>query len=437
MSLWKRGNQYWIDVVVRGQRYREPLGVSDIREARKLEKDRIVEFSKRQADPAGRRRTFGSLTITAAVTAYIQDRRAQVSGRMLKYWTENGRRLVAVLGDVKLKSLSIEHVTLYQNQRVDEGRAPRTINGELSVLRQLLRHARLWYLFEEDYRALKNTKPPVGQALTDEEQHRLFAAGQSRPDWIFAYVATALSFYCGLRACEIKGLQWKHVDFNRARIQIRRSKTPAGWRDPSLNAACVQAMRQLWSRATQLGFTEPNHFLFAWQGRGHELDPTRPMASWRTAWRSLRTAAGLPHVRFHDGRHTALTRLCEAGQPDWVIQAQMGHVSPSMMKTYSHIRRKALDGAAKALEPTFALEFPKHEARPREKGRYRPFAAAAATSHVTVASQADDLDREFREISKEIGSSGWIRTSNPPVNSRTFPDSRATFRNFNPLITCL
>lgn len=90
------------------------------------------------------------------------------------------------------------------------------------------RSTRVWYRFEEDYRALKNTKPPVGQALTDEEQQRLFAAAQSRPDWIFAYVATALSFYSGMRACEIKGLQWKHVDFERARIQIRRSKTPAG-----------------------------------------------------------------------------------------------------------------------------------------------------------------------------------------------------------------
>src|SRR6476620_4928355 len=75
------------------------------------------------------------------------------------------------------------------------------------------------------------------------------------------------------------------------------------------------------------------------------------MTSWRSAWRSLRKAAGLNDVRFHDGRHTALTRLAEAKQADWVIQAQMGHVSPSMMKTYSHVRREALDAAAAALEP--------------------------------------------------------------------------------------
>jgi Phage integrase family len=200
------------------------------------------------------------------------------------------------------------------------------------------------------------------------------------------------------------------VDFERARIQIRRSKTPAGWRDPSLNEACVQALRELWSRANELGFARPEYFLFLYHRRNKEIDPTRPMEAWRTAWRSLRAAADLSHVRFHDGRHTALTRLCEAGQPDWVIQAQMGHVSPSMMKTYSHIRRLALDGAAKSLEPTFALEFQKPEERPREKGRYVAFAAPpepAPASHVTVVSQSDDLDCEFRKFAKDFGSEHW------------------------------
>jgi len=54
------------------------------------------------------------------------------------------------------------------------------------------------------------------------------------------------------------------------------------------------------------------------------------MTSWRTAWRSMRTAAGLSDVRFHDGRHTAITTLAEKGLPDWVIQAQVGHVAPEM-----------------------------------------------------------------------------------------------------------
>jgi integrase len=207
-------------------------------------------------------------------------------------------------------------LTEYQNARRDQGRAPKTINSELSVLRQVLKHAKLWYRFTDEYKPLKNTKPPAGQALSDEDQVRLFEAAKSNPDWFFAYVAATLDFFCGLRACEIKALQWKHISFEERRLSIRRSKTPAGWRDPSLNHICLEALHELHNRARPLGFAKPEHFLFPWHGQLKKLDPTRPMTSWRTAWRSLRKAAGLPHVRFHDGRHTALTRLAEKGVPD-------------------------------------------------------------------------------------------------------------------------
>jgi integrase len=169
---------------------------------------------------------------------------------------------------------------------------------------------------------------------------------------MYAYTAATLSFYCGLRACEIKGLRWQDIDLTNRLLHVRRSKTPAGWRSPTLNATCVDVLQHLHDDATKLGFTEPDHFVVPWHGLGRRLDPTRAMTTWRTAWRSMRKAAGLVHVRFHDGRHTAITTLAEKGLPDWVIQAQVGHVAPEMMKTYSHIRRQALNQAADALEPS-------------------------------------------------------------------------------------
>ena len=100
------------------------------------------------------------------------------------------------------------------------------------MLRQLLKHGKLWYRFTDDYKALKNTKPPAGQALTDDDQARLFAMAKSNPSWYFAYVAATLDFFCGLRACEIKGLQWKHISWQDRRLSVRRSKTPGGMARP-------------------------------------------------------------------------------------------------------------------------------------------------------------------------------------------------------------
>jgi integrase len=319
-----------------------------------------------------------------------------------------GDSSAAFFGDTPLRKISPAKLTEYQNSRRDLGRAPKTVNSELSVLRQLLKHAKLWYRFAEDYKALKNTKPSVGQALTDAEQARLFEVAKANPAWFFAYVAAVLDFFCGLRACEIKGLQWKHIFWEDRHLSVRRSKTPAGWRDPSLNDTCVEALRELHTRADRLGFSDREHFLFPWHGQRKQLDPTRPMTSWRSAWRSLRKAAGLPHVRFHDGRHTALTRLAEKGVADWVIRAQFGHVSPAMMAVYSHVRRKALDEAAKALEPDVA---PTPEpADPLTKNEW-------VTSHVT----RDHVTRRNKVIRfpKESGGPSRTRTCDLLVRSQT------------------
>ena len=104
------------------------------------------------------------------------------------------------------------------------------------MLRQVLRYARLWYRFQEDYRALKNTKPPVGQALTDEDQQALFAAAQSRPEWIVAYVASALAFYCGLRACGRRSLESCEMPLGECaarpgfQVLLKSHCFPLGWK---------------------------------------------------------------------------------------------------------------------------------------------------------------------------------------------------------------
>ena len=113
--------------------------------------------------------------------------------------------------------------------------------------------------------------------------------------------------------------------------------------------------RRMIERADQLGHADPEHYLWC-ASQHHKLDPTKPAEKWDTAWRALRDAAGLPKLRFHDLRHTVVTRLLEAGEPDHVVESITGHLSRRMLEHYSHIRLSAKKQALDRLSTRRAVE---------------------------------------------------------------------------------
>ena len=102
-------------------------------------------------------------------------------------------------------------------------------------------------------------------------------------------------------------------------------------------------------RADTLAHSDPTHYLWC-ASQHHKLDPTRPASKWDTSWRALRDAAGLPGWRFHDLRHTVVTRLLEAGEPDHVVESITGHLSRRMLEHDSHIRLNAKKAALDRLD---------------------------------------------------------------------------------------
>ena len=96
---------------------------------------------------------------------------------------------------------------------------------------------------------------------------------------------------------------------------------------------------------------------------------------------------------------------------DWVIRAQFGHVSPAMMAVYSHVRRKALDEAASALEPEAAPSTVPPSAPPR------PTRSRGVMSHVT--SQQGQPRSNVVKFSKDFGAPSTTRTCDLLVRSQT------------------
>jgi integrase len=107
-----------------------------------------------------------------------------------------------------------------------------------------------------------------------------------------------------------------------------------------LNEGALAAVMTMIERANRLGHMDPEHYLWC-ASQHHKFDATKPAAKWDGAWRALRDAAGLRGLRFHDLRHTVVTRLLEAGEPDHVVESITGHLSRRMLEHYSHIRLAA------------------------------------------------------------------------------------------------
>jgi integrase len=136
-----------------------------------------------------------------------------------------------------------------------------------------------------------------------------------------------------------------------------------------LNQAALEAATRLYQRAEMLGASEPEHYLLPADMSRHTrasdpllgrigFDPTQHQETFHTAWRSLRKAAGLDGLRFHDLRHSFISMMAERNVPLAVVQSMVGHISPAITRLYTHISTQAARAAVELLnQPAFVDRF--------------------------------------------------------------------------------
>lgn len=131
-------------------------------------------------------------------------------------------------------------------------------------------------------------------------------------------------------------------------LRFKKPKTSAGVHMISLPVSVVtvlltQRKHQLEQRLA-LGIRRPGKDALAFCS--HEAEPIVPSRE-SGAWRDLIKAKKLPHVRFHDLRHTHASALIASGLDVVKISRRLGHASPVVTLTvYAHLFKQADDGAA-------------------------------------------------------------------------------------------
>jgi integrase len=361
--LHQRGETFYCFVPDEsGKRHEKSLHTKDINDA--AEKyDQLMQEVRSGIVP----NDLTGGTLGQAIECWIDHRRYRVAKGTLNSERSIVKHFSAVWGDgAKLRSLAdIGHVRYYQDVRLKAGIAPKTVNNEVMVFAGILRLAQLWQRVGPQYRPLRSVKSDIGDALTRQEAYRVLALAREADLNAVVPFATVLSYDTGMRPGEIKGLQIGSIqlDSSRPQIRIRRAttKTDKGARYVALGTMGIWAIRRLLERASRLGATESDHFVLPTRLDRHTRtndplhggsgwEPLYPQSSWEKEWRAFRKLAHIEHRRFHDLRHSFITRAAESGVPLMVLRSQVGHMSAAMVEHYCHISQAAVHKAAELME---------------------------------------------------------------------------------------
>jgi integrase len=137
-----------------------------------------------------------------------------------------------------------------------------------------------------------------------------------------------------MRRGEIFNLRWFDVDLDRRVLQIRESKSGKKRLVP-MNETVHKLFGSI-EKQSEFVFTSPK--------TGTKLDNIRK--SFRSALRK----AVIEDFCFHDLRHTAATRMADAGADAFTLMSILGHSDIRMTARYTHATNTAIRRAVSNLD---------------------------------------------------------------------------------------
>jgi len=158
-------------------------------------------------------------------------------------------------------------------------------------------------------------------------------------------------YSCGLRLSEGTHLKVENIDGDRGFIQVRKSKGTMGDKDRNvpLPKKTLELLREQWKSHRN------KVWIFPSAGHGGKNMPyaTTPVSnsSAQVAFRKALKSAGISKkATVHTLRHSWATHLLEAGVNLRLIQAWLGHSTPTTTSIYTHLTEKATTAAAKTVD---------------------------------------------------------------------------------------
>jgi len=293
MSLFRRGDVWWYEFWFAGRRIRESSKSPSKTVAKGAEQKRKREleagFNNFTDLRHERIRTFSDMA-DEYFDAYKL--RLPQSARFAEYAIDHLKQL---LGGKMLVDFNEATIIHYQNARLGESAAPKSVNEEVGFLLRILGDpGDLLRIRLRKRKMLKlKVRQTVGKAYTPAEKDRMLdEARKARSPHI--YLALTLALNAGMRDAEIRTLTWGQLDFTKNYLAVGQSKTEAGeGRTIPLNSTLLEVFSEYVSwYQEKFGKPRTEWYVFPF-GKPSPSDPTRPVTTLKTAWNNVRTNARL------------------------------------------------------------------------------------------------------------------------------------------------
>jgi len=248
------------------------------------------------------------------------------------------------------------HLERIKKNMKDAGRAPRSIQYALAVVRQIFNHAIRNELYSGDNPATKVKKPKVDNKrvrfLNQAEADLLLVELKDRS--LKLHDMALISLHCGLRAGELFDLTWGCVDLDRESLVLMDTKG-------SVNRT-VYMTSEVKDVLSQMETGKPTDRVFPNRKGKRRNEASNAFGR---AVTELGFNTGIEDRRhkviFHTLRHTFASWLVQNGVDLYTVQKLMGHSTISMTERYAHLAPDNLKSAVKKLEDSINRERSKNE----------------------------------------------------------------------------
>lgn len=348
--FWSRSEKYWIAEITSPDGSRK----------RKRSKERQIVsdwlFEQRKTISEYRQLPDDKISFNQFADRFLEDI-AQHTMKEKTFVSYEGYLRLHIrpeIGHLRLSAITPQHIQHLYSRKLKDGLSKKTVHHIHTYLRRVLNQAVKWELIYrnpcDSVTPPRVDKKPPNVWKVEEAQTFLNAVRGHRFYGIYLIALTT-----GARRGEILGLEWQNINWPKGTITIDKTvneikgravitdpKTKASRRTIALPSVVLDLLRQ---DPAEKGLIFPST-------TGGPLSPRNLLRHYYSVLDTL----SIPHIRFHDLRHTAATILLQKDVHPKKVQELLGHSSITLtLDTYSHIIPGIDDQTAKEMDAIFSI----------------------------------------------------------------------------------